>query len=225
MNQTHNLLAKLLLEDIVSASKQEVQDDLKVSDVLNLMIAEYNTIRGEIALLQNQIHQLTLSALASIAGLATLVITLLNGDSLLLITFLLILPFPFAAMAIAYVGQVGQITNLAQYLSRTMIPKLNKLIDKTSFVLPFEDIFEWEKYNERAMPKTINVISKGFWGVGQGLIVYAPMPGSLILLLFTIANGGIALVSWQVVLLIVNVFLVILIPVISVFALRRHGVM
>lgn len=209
------------MSETVESSPEISRADIQL--IMQVYLSEYDKCTTEINLLIGEVHQLSLSALASVAGLASLVVVLINISPELLAAVLLFLPLPFAAMMFSYLGHVNSLINIGEYLSEQLEPNIKQLIKSSVITDSSVEILGWSRFHRTKVESKIGWMSQGLWSIGQGLLIGFPIIGSLVAFFFTIDYAGISITGWWIPILVVDLGLVVLILLLSGLGLNRYG--
>lgn len=204
-------------------SVEVIEVDIEI--LMQAYLLEYDRLTTEIRLMIEVIHQLSLSALASVAGLAGLVVALINISPELLASVLLFLPFPFVAMMFSYLGHVNSLMNVGEYLDHQLVPNIRQLIKNYVTTDSTMEILGWDMFHRTKTKTRIGWMSQGLWSIGQGLLIGIPIIGSLVAFFFTIDYAGMSIIGWWVPVLVVDLVLATLILILSSIGLNRYGLL
>lgn len=187
-----------------SVNGETSQDANKLS--LDAFLSEYSHLREELLQRQKESHELCMYALISIGGIATLVVTLANtNNSNLLVSVLLVLPLPFAALLFAYLGSLNQVMNIGQYLADHIEPNVGRILRSPS--LQPIPVPQWHAY--------ISTKARGIWSLGSTIgalgqlaLILLPLLGSLFAYFFVQMQTQFTPNNWQLILLVLDFALI-----------------
>lgn len=206
--------------------RESDSDNVNKKMLFDALITEYNTLRNEIISIQGEIHQLSLSAFASVAGLAALIVSLEKFSPVTLASVFIVLPFPFAAMVLSYLGHIAGLTNISKYILNQLEPSINKVIIAGSdATYSSVDALGWFKFQYTEMPGIRRWYSQGLWALGQGIIIGLPVIASLVGFGFTFAHFNLSCNYWWKLLLLSDLILVVIILVFTINAVCRYGLL
>jgi len=191
---------------------------------LEAFLAEYKKLQGDILELEREIHELSVYSLASIAGIATLVVTLMSTDNAdLLPAVLLVLPLPFTAMLFSFVGRLNRITHIGQYVGNHIEPGVNSILRSSSGSLPVSNVLQWESYLHTDVRGADKWLADGLWGGGQAALILLPLIGSLVAYFFVVTEAQLTIRSWWVLLLVFDFVLLTMALLAAIVTIARRG--
>jgi Fe2+ transport system protein B len=186
-------------------------------------LAEYEALLSEIRALEREIHELSMYAFVSIAGLATIVVALMNSKHAeILPVLLLILPLPFTAILFIFVSHLNRITDLGKYVHNHIEPGVNNLIRSSSKSLHFSHILQWENLLS-ARTKIDRWLTDGLWAGGQAVLILLPLIVSLAAYYFVLAEKQLAVKSWWVALLVFDYILLAVALFVAIVSILKRG--
>lgn len=175
----------------------------------NIPLHWNSELRQEIRQIINENHQSAIAALASFAALVTLFATLQDKFPSVVASVTLLVPIPFLALWMTFIGKLWGIATMATFLRQNIEPKLN-------------NVRGWETYLAFRMPMLDRWSQQGLWALGQGLLLLFPIFLSL---------GGFLLVSsqvpqwevWWIVLFSIDIGAIIVVGIWTTLAMFNSG--
>jgi hypothetical protein len=187
----------------------DINRDLTPSQDHNISQHWNSELRQEIRQIINENHQSAIAALASFAALVTLFATLQEKFPSVVASVTLLVPIPFLALWMTFIGKLWGISTIATFLRQNVEPKLNGVIG-------------WETYLASSMPMLDRWSQQGLWALGQGLLLLLPIFLSL---------GGFLRISsqispwkiWWIVLFIIDIGAIIGVGIWTTLAMIKSG--
>lgn len=165
---------------------------------------------------------MSLYALAAMAGIATLVVTLTNTSPELLASVLLFLPFPFAALMFSYLGHVNAMSNVSMFIAEYIEPSIQQVLDLDNGKALFQ-FTGWQEFHYKQLRGLTGWISYGGWALGQGLIIGLPIVGSMVAFFFTIEYANLPIAGWWTTVLTLDLILIVLLLLLITVTIYRYG--
>jgi hypothetical protein len=185
-------------------------------------LTEYRVLLSEMRSLEREIHELSMYAFISIAGLTTIVVTLINSKNVdLLPTVLLILPLPFTAMLFVFVSHLNRITELGEYVHSHIESGVDNLV-RSSKSLPISYTLQWENHLS-TRTKIDRWLTDGLWAGGQAALIILPLIVSLAAYHFVLSENQLVVKSWWLMLLVFDYILLAVALFIAIVSILRRG--
>jgi hypothetical protein len=193
---------------------------------LDILLAQYKSVRDEILAVLKETHDLSIYSLVSTAGLATLIVTLINSSPNLLASFLIVLPLPFMAMLITFLGHLVAAANLSNYVSSHIETQIEDLLLTMDIRSPrINQFIGWDTFIHKEMRFSIRWLHTMLWPVGQGALICMPILVSLVAFYFTVSIAHLPLIPWWQIVLWIDTVVLVFCFITSIIAIHQIGLL
>ncbi len=174
-------------------------------------------LRIELRQLLQENHQTAITCLASFAGILTLLITFVEKYPHQLAIVFLMLPVPFLAIWITFLGKLWAVATISKYLSEEIETRFDRTVGP--------DFAGWETHLTRRVSHGSRFIHQAFWPAGQGILIILPVLASLTAFVYVVRTKHILLtLPWLLGLSALTVAIA-LVVILTIVAVARMGLL